>query len=71
MWIFSLMVGAGGLLFYLAAILLFAVTSIQPIITASVVIPIVAGGLFFKERLGAIKWLAIFLILIGIAAVIW
>jgi drug/metabolite transporter (DMT)-like permease len=70
-WISSLAVGGFGLLFYLTAITFFDITVIQPIVTASVIIPIIAGGILFRERLGARKWLAIFIILIGIAAVIF
>jgi drug/metabolite transporter (DMT)-like permease len=70
-WIGSLAVGGLGLLFYLEAVSFFDITMIQPMVTASVIIPIIAGGIMFRERLGARKWLAIFIILIGIAAVIF
>ena len=69
-WITAVLVGGIGLLCYLAAIALTSVTIVQPIVTASLVIPIIAGNVLFGEKIGGFKWLAVALILIGIAIVI-
>jgi uncharacterized membrane protein len=69
LWLSSVVFGSLGMLCYLAAILLYTVSSVQSIITASAVIPVLAGAFIFKEKLGVVKWLSIALVIIGIIVV--
>ncbi|MBI3190507.1 EamA family transporter [archaeon] len=70
-WIISILISAAGILFYLAAIRFYSVSSVQPIVTLATVIPVIVGPLVFKEKLSGEKWLAILLVIIGIMAVIY
>jgi drug/metabolite transporter (DMT)-like permease len=70
-WIISIVISALGILCYLAAIKFYSVSTVQPIITFSTVIPVIVGPLLLKEKLSGEKWLAILLVIIGIMAVIY
>lgn len=69
-WLVSIGVGAIGMLLYVLAVGMQNITSVQSIITLSLIIPVVSGALLFRERIGAEKWLSILLVIIGIAAII-
>jgi drug/metabolite transporter (DMT)-like permease len=69
-WVSSLIVGMIGMGFYLFALSLTQVSSVQSIITSSAIIPVLAGSVLFKEKLGARRWFSIALILVGIATII-
>ncbi|MCX6815962.1 MAG: EamA family transporter [Candidatus Aenigmarchaeota archaeon] len=69
-WVSSLILGGVGLAFYLTAIYVYRISSVQVIIAASVVMSVLAGAFFFREKIGVRKWVSILLILIGVAIVV-
>ena len=63
-WLYSIPVGIAGLFFYMLALSYQSISIVQPLITSSLIIPVVAGHLFFREKIG-VKWFHIILILGG------
>ncbi len=68
-WLFSILLGAVGILFYLMALAGAALTTVQPILSISLVIPIIFGVCMFREKLGRVQWIAVFLVFSGIVLV--
>jgi drug/metabolite transporter (DMT)-like permease len=64
-WRLSVLVGFCGLVFYLAALGYEPISFVQPMLAVSIVVPIVAGWLFFGERIG-VRWIHVALILVGV-----
>jgi drug/metabolite transporter (DMT)-like permease len=64
-WRLSVLVGFCGVIFYLAALGFEAISFVQPMLALSIVVPLVAGWLFFGERIGT-KWIHVALILTGV-----
>ncbi len=69
LWLFSILIGAIGVILYLASLTMENLTTVQPLLSISLVIPIIAGVVFFKEDHGRLEWIAIFLVLCGIVLV--
>ncbi len=69
-WLAGLVVGAIGIALYLMALTFVPLSTIQPMLAISVVIPIIAGVIFFKEKLITLEWFCILLIIIGIFLVV-
>ena len=68
-WILAFLIGIVGIIIYLAALNLEEISTVQPLTSLSIVIPIIAGVAFFKERLEVKKWLFLVLVLAGIVLV--
>ena len=68
-WGFAFLVGIVGIVIYLAALNLEQISTVQPITSLSLVIPIIAGIIWFKEKLEVKKWLFLVLVLAGIVLV--
>jgi drug/metabolite transporter (DMT)-like permease len=64
-WRISVIVGLCGLFLYLAALGYEPISFVQPTLAVSMVVPLVAGRLFFSEKIGT-KWVHILLILAGV-----
>lgn len=64
-WRLSVIVGFCGVLFYLAALGYKPISIVQPMLALSIVVPVVAGWVFFGERIGT-KWVHVALILTGV-----
>lgn len=69
LWLSSILVGFVGIIFYLLALANAGLTEVQPFLSLSLIIPIIAGLVFFREKLGRIQWIAIVLVLAGIILV--
>ena len=69
LWLFSILIGAVGMILYLVSLTMENLTTVQPLLSVSLVIPIIAGVFFFKEDHGRLEWIAIFLVLCGIVLV--
>ncbi len=68
-WMLSIAVSGAGFLCYLLAISYVSVSSVQPIISLSTVVPVVGGAFLFRETMGVKSWLCISIIATGIAVV--
>lgn len=67
-WIVSLLIGGAGLLIYLLSLRFIQLSTIQPILALTIIIPIVSGVLIFREKISLIELISIVLIVVG---VIW
>lgn len=65
-WMGAVAVGFVGVLTYVVALNLENISTVQPIASANIIITILAGFLFFKEKLEVKKWLFLVLTVIGI-----
>lgn len=65
-WLASLLVGAIGTVVYLFAMKITPLSTVQVFLSLSVVIPILASFLLFKEKLKVMKWICVVLILAGV-----
>jgi drug/metabolite transporter (DMT)-like permease len=65
-WLSSLIVGAVGIAAYLFAMRLTDLSVVQSIVSVALIIPMIVGFAFFKERLVVYEWVSIILILIGV-----
>ena len=65
-WILALLIGIVGILLYLAALNLADLSVVQPLASLTIIIPVIAGVLFFKEKIGGIKWALLALVVIGV-----
>jgi drug/metabolite transporter (DMT)-like permease len=68
-WIFSIFLGAIGIILYIFALTFESLVTIQPILSISIIIPIISGVVFFKEKLVKRQWISILFILAGIILV--
>ncbi|MBN2042460.1 MAG: EamA family transporter [Candidatus Aenigmarchaeota archaeon] len=68
-WLFSILIGAVGVILYLVSLAMEDLTTVQPLLSVSLIIPIVAGVGIFREKHGRLEWIAIFLVLCGIVLV--
>lgn len=66
-WLFSILVGFIGMLFYLLALRFAQLTIVQPLLSISLIIPVLIGYFSFKEK--NVSWISIILILIGVILV--
>ncbi len=68
-WIASLLIGVVGILLYLIALNQADLSVVQPITALTLVIPVIAGVIFFKEKIRRTEWLMLALVVIGIVLV--
>lgn len=66
-WLASMVIGALGSLSYLLALRVTPISTIQVFLSLSIVIPIVAGFLFFKEKMKVVQWLCVVMIIAGVS----
>jgi len=64
-WLFSIMLSLAGILIYLAALRFEEISYVQPILSLSIVIPVLIGHILWKESI-ARKLFPIFLIIAGV-----
>ena len=65
-WIAALAIGIVGILLYLVALTLAALSIVQPLTSLTIIIPVIAGVIFFKEKIGGIKWALLALVIVGV-----
>ena len=65
-WIASILVGTVGTLAYLLAMKTAPLSTVQVFLSFSIIIPILAGFVFFKEKLKMREWICVSLIVIGV-----
>jgi drug/metabolite transporter (DMT)-like permease len=65
-WLLSMLFGAAGTATYLIAMKIAPLFTVQIFMAISIVIPILAGFLFFKEKLKVMEWLCVGMILAGV-----
>ena len=64
-WVSSLLVGFIGILFYLAALKSAPISIVQPTLSLSIAIPVLAGWFAFGEKMGG-RWIHVMLIIAGV-----
>jgi len=65
-WFLALGIGLMGVLTYVAAMAVAPLSTVQPILSLSMVVPIVTGAILFKEKLEVWRWLCMLVLLAGI-----
>lgn len=65
-WLYALVVGLVGILTYIAAMIVAPLTTVQPMLSFSMVIPIIAGAVWFKEKMEVWRWLLVLVLVVGI-----
>jgi len=68
-WILSIVIGVIGILLYLVALNLADLSTVQPVTALTLVIPVIAGVAFFKEKIGGFEWALLVLVIVGIVLV--
>lgn len=68
-WLAGLVIGLIGVVTYVFAMALSPLTTVQPIISFSMVIPIIAGAFIFKEKMEGWRWLLVAVLAAGIILV--
>jgi drug/metabolite transporter (DMT)-like permease len=65
-WLLAMGIGAIGILLYLFALTFITITAVQPMLALSIIIPIIAGVVFFSEKIGYLEAASITIIIIGL-----
>jgi drug/metabolite transporter (DMT)-like permease len=65
LWLLAIMIGVFGILFYLAALRYEAISLVQPMLSVSIIIPVLVGWLFFRERIRT-RWVHTLFIIAGV-----
>jgi drug/metabolite transporter (DMT)-like permease len=65
-WLASMLVGTIGTVAYLFAMKIAPLSTVQVFLSLYIVIPILAGFLFFKEKLKVMEWLCVAMIVTGV-----
>ena len=65
-WLLALIVGLIGVITYVMAMIVAPLSTVQPILSFSMVIPILIGAALFKEKLEGWRWLFVLVLLAGI-----
>jgi len=68
-WILSMVIGLSGLVIYVIALSIDDLSTVQPVASIYLLIPIFTGAFIFKEHIGGKKWSLIGLFLIGMLLV--
>ena len=64
-WLFSVLVAVFGIVLYMVALSYESITLVQPLMSTSILIPVLAGWVFFDEKIGT-KWIHIIFIFVGV-----
>lgn len=70
-WLSSLIVSGVGVATYLITMRLIELSLVQSIVSLAIIVPMIIGLIFFKERLVVFEWVSIILILAGIFLVVY
>ena len=65
-WMLSIVIGIVGILLYLVALNLADLSVVQPLTSLTIIIPVIAGVTFFKEKIGGVKWALLALVIVGV-----
>lgn len=65
-WLAALGIGVIGLIFYLAALSLADLSTVQPMTALTLVVPVISGVFFFKEKVGRLEWVLLAMVIGGI-----
>lgn len=65
-WLSSLAIGGIGIISYLIALRSTDLSIVQSVLSLTLITPIIIGYAFFKERMEAIEWVSITLLVIGV-----
>ena len=65
-WLGALIVGLVGVVTYIMAMIAAPLSTVQPMLSFSMVIPILVGAALFKEKLEVWRWLFVIVLLAGI-----
>jgi uncharacterized membrane protein len=65
-WLVSIIIALLGIICYLYAIRTTELSTVQPLLAISLVIPVICGIIFFKEKNGMKKWVSMALIIAGV-----
>ncbi len=68
-WIMSLLVGGMAILAYLGAMALAPLSTVQPIASVSIIVPLLAGMAIFREDVGKKKKFLLTMLLAGVVIV--
>ena len=68
-WLGGLVIGLIGVVTYVFAMAMSPLTTVQPIISFSMVIPIIVGAFIFKEKMEGWRWLLVAVLAAGIILV--
>jgi|SRR3989338_8242390 len=68
-WIASILIGGVGIGLYVIALKLADISTIQPVTSLNMVVTILGGVFFFKEKIGGRQWLMLLLVIAGIVLV--
>ena len=66
-WLGATCIGLFGIIAYVFAMRYAPLSTVQVFLALSIVVPIIAGFMFFKEKLSTREWICVVLILAGIA----
>lgn len=70
-WLLSMLVGIIGLLIYLSALGFSDLSTVQPLLSLYILIPIILGSLMFKEKMEVRKWAMVIVFITGIFLVMF
>jgi drug/metabolite transporter (DMT)-like permease len=65
LWMLSLLLGLAGILFYLAALKFAEISLVQPMLSISIIVPVLIGWFFFGENVGD-RWIHVLIIIMGV-----
>jgi drug/metabolite transporter (DMT)-like permease len=65
-WLSSLLVGAVGILFYLVAMRVAELSVVQSVISLTLIVQVLIGFIFFREKMVKIEWLAVIVVIAGV-----
>ena len=65
-WLLALAVGLIGVITYIMAMIAAPLSTVQPVLSFSMVIPILVGAVWFKEKLEVWRWLCVLVLVAGI-----
>jgi len=65
-WLFALFIGILGVLAYISAMSVGDISTVQPILSLSLIIPVIFGFFWFKEEVVISRWFFIVLLLVGV-----
>ena len=65
-WLLALVVGLVGVITYIMAMIVEPLSTVQPILSFSMLIPILVGAALFKEKLEVWRWLCVLVLVAGV-----
>lgn len=65
-WLASMVAGAAGTVFYILALRFSSLLTVQVFLSITIIIPVLAGSIVFKEKVGVMKWFCVIMIIAGV-----